>query len=136
MIAAEIQQAEYVLALSQIEGLGPRTLSRVLDAFPAVELLAGATMDSIVDRLGTSVSRSVILRIVKNWEHMFAAAQRLVSRHLENGITPIPLTAKLYSPQLKLISFLLPVLFAKGKVVILAGAIMIAVVGTRDAADG
>jgi DNA processing protein len=128
----EVDQPAYVFALSQIEGVGARSLPRVLKLFPSRETLIGTPQEVVEQRLGQHLPRNVIFRLYVPFEQTFASARQLMLRHLENDVIPIALTDHRYPPLLKLIPDPPAVLFVRGTLEAPSSAEAIAVVGTRS----
>jgi DNA processing protein len=134
-VNAELEQSAYVLALSQVEGLGARSLLRILKIFPHPDSLVEAPSELIHDKLGEELSRIVLLRLLGHWERAFSSAQQLISRHIEEKVTPVAITDSTYPPLLKLIPDPPALLFVRGNLEALSSADTVAVVGTRNATE-
>jgi len=134
-VSPELTQPAYVFALSRMEGLGPKSLLRVLKFFPGPDSLAEAPSEVIHDKLGEELSRIVLLRLLGHWEQAYSSAQEVMSRHFENKVVPVAITDSKYPPLLKLIPDPPPILFVRGNLETLSMADTIAVVGTRDATE-
>ena len=124
------------LTLSRVEGLGPKSLIRVLNFFPVPDSLAEAPSGEVIhDKLGEELSRIVLLRLLGHWEQAYSSAQEVISRHCEKKVFPVAITDSKYPPLLKLIPDPPPILFVRGDLETLSMADTLAVVGTRDATE-
>jgi DNA processing protein len=131
----EVEQAAYVLALSQVEGLGVRSLPRVLKFFPTPNSLVEASSELIHENLGENLSRIVRLRLLDRWEQSLSSSQQSIALHLERKVVPIPFTDAKYPCLLKLIPDPPPLLYVKGDVESISSPDSIAIVGTRSATE-
>jgi DNA processing protein len=134
-VNTELEQSTYVLALSQVEGLGARSLLRILKIFPYPDSLVEAPSELIRDKLGEELSRIVLLQLLARWEQAFSSAQQLISRHLEERVTPVSIMDSAYPPLLKLIPDPPLLLFVRGNLEALSSVDTVAVVGTRNATE-
>jgi DNA processing protein len=134
-VKTDFAQSAYVLALSQVHGLGARSLARVLKFFPSPDSLIEAPSELIHEKLGEELSRIVLLRLLDHWETAFSSAQLSIGRHIENKVIPIALTDAKYPALLKLIPDPPALLFVRGDTDTLSSADTIAIVGTRDATE-
>jgi DNA processing protein len=134
-VSPEMTQPAYVFALSRVEGLGPKSLLRVLNFFPGPDSLAEATSEVIHDKLGEELSRILLLRLLGHWESAYSSAQEVISRHLEKKVVPVAITDSKYPPLLKLIPDPPPILFVRGNLETLSMPDTLAVVGTREATE-
>ncbi len=131
----EVAQSAYVFALSQVEGLGSRSLLRILKVFPQPDSLVEASSELIHGKLGEELSRIVLIRFLGHWEKAISSAQEVILQHHEVGVVPVPITDDKYPPLLKLIPDPPPLLFVRGNLEALSLADTVAVVGTRNATD-
>jgi DNA processing protein len=134
-VSLELTQPAYVFALSRVEGLGPKSLLRVLKVFPGPDSLAEAPNEVIHDKLGEDLSRILFSRLLGHWEQAYSSAQEVISRHIEKKVVPVAITDSKYPPLLKLISDPPPILFVRGNLETLSMADALAVVGTRGATE-
>jgi DNA processing protein len=134
-VSPELTQPAYVFALSRVEGVGPKSLLRVLNFFPSPESLVKAPSEVIHDKLGQELSRILLLRLLEHWERAYTSAQEVMSRHIEKKVVPVAITDSKYPPLLKLIPDPPPILFVRGNLETLSMPDTLAVVGTRDATE-
>lgn len=134
MQAYSEEQALYCIALSLLKGIGQQTLLHLLTAYPTLEDLRQATLQTLT----TSLTRSVATRLHQllhetpdGWEQLYEQAGQRLLIHERADIIPIPMTSPLY-PLLKLIADPPPMLYAKGNLDLLQQTKTVAIVGTRD----
>lgn len=128
----EVTQSAYVLTLSKQEGIGQRSLLRILSAFPNPDSLVSAPREVIQERLGDELSRLLDIQLLERWEAAFSRAREVINRHHERNVVPISVTSSYYPALLKLIPDPPALLFARGDLTALSSTDAIAIVGTRD----
>ncbi|MCI0724770.1 MAG: DNA-protecting protein DprA [Acidobacteria bacterium] len=130
---SETEQSAYVFTLSQVEGIGFRSLLQILKVFPHAESLVGATSQEIADKLGKNLSNVVLHRALGHWERAFSSATEQMLCHLDQNVVPIAITCREYPPLLRLIPDPPPLLFVRGSLEVLSSIDTVAIIGTRDA---
>lgn len=120
------------LALSNIEGMGVKTLKRLYLNFPN---LTQANLYADVESLSKIIRNSSILQKVLdekylNWK--IADAEKQISLHTSKGIQVIDIASEYYPKFLRFIDDPPTILFCKGNIELLKDDKKIAVIGTRN----
>jgi len=123
-------ESAYIATLGQFKGLGQRSILRVINAFPSLDLLGKASPSHIEEKLGKRLAVSLLSQL-EGWDDLYAATLESLSNSARMGIGAIPITAKEYPPLLRLIRDPPPVLYARGDLTLLTCCSAIAIVGTR-----
>lgn len=123
------------MTLHQAQGIGPRSIVRILKSFPDADSLTKAGNDVLRDALGKEVSTLVQRNLLAQWQNMLAKATDVVQDHIGKKIIPLPITDSRYPPLLRLISDPPPILFVRGRIETLSLIDTVAIVGTRDATE-
>jgi DNA processing protein len=125
------EQAAYVHALSQLKGVGPRAVLKIVRAFPDASALLHITASTLAEKLDTDVYHLMSEALANDWARMLEDSRRAVERHLEKNIVPIPITEPEYPALLRLISDPPSILYVKGSVAPICKRDAVAIVGTR-----
>lgn len=131
-MTARTEAAAYAYALSQVKGIGARSLARVSDSFPHPEQLLQAASHEVIDRLGSSLGHAILSTLSNTWPALWSRALEFIERHAERSIEVIPFNSEEYPSLLKQIPDPPPILFVKGNLTLLKRFEAVAVVGTRN----
>jgi DNA processing protein len=123
--------AAYLIALTNIYGIGPVGALSVARKFKTADALANASSAELDEALGDKCAGAIRNQLHNGWQSLLTKSQDVVSDHLASGIRPIAVTEDDYPPLLQSINDPPPVLYAKGNIPILKVLDAIAVIGTR-----
>jgi len=131
-VSQRLLSATYLYALSQIRGIGRKSVIRIATRFPDAEALINAPKQEIEKNLDKKLSKILLSSLQNEWPMIWDRANRTIARHLDAGITPIPITESGYPPLLKLIPDPPTILYVKGVVSSINNTDAVAIVGTRE----
>jgi DNA processing protein len=128
--------SSYVIALSSVHGIGPKTIVRIVDTFPSAESLSSATYETLAQELGSDKFATTLTAELRGgWGRRLSNARATVARHREAGISVVAINDVAYPPLLKMIADPPAALFVRGSVAALCSPSAVAVVGTRNPTD-
>jgi DNA processing protein len=125
------KDAAYLLALEEINGVGPKLILELIKNFPNPDVLRATPGHEVAKRFGARISKKLAARIPIELSSVWSNAEQTLQNHIQKNVFPIPITDKQYPCLLRLIPDPPPILFAKGKIPILSETKVVAVVGTR-----
>jgi DNA processing protein len=126
------QLSSYVIALSSVHGIGPKSIARIADRFPSAESLSSATYETLLHELGDKLATTLAAAMRGGWERRLTNARATVARHREAGISIVSINDVAYPPLLKMIADPPATLFVRGSISALSSPSAVAVVGTRN----
>src|SRR5690242_15371506 len=128
-------QSAYVLALTQLDGIGPIAAVNIARHFRTADELRSAPSAALEETVGDRLARSMLSQLNSAWESLLNRSRTKIEQHLERGIRPIAFTEEDYPPLLRQISDPPPILYVKGSIDALRVLDVVAVIGTRHATD-
>jgi DNA processing protein len=128
--------AAYLIALTNIFGIGPVGALSVARTFKTPDALESASSAELDKALGERWASAIRGQLKNGWQSLLTKSQNVVSEHLKSGIRPIAVTEDEYPPLLRLIPDPPPVLYAKGNIPLLKVLDAVAVIGTRKPTTG
>ena len=128
--------AAYLIALTNIFGIGPVGAVSVARTFTTPDALENASSAELDKALGERWANAIRGQLKNGWQSLLTKSQNVVSEHLKSGIRPIAVTEDEYPALLRLIPDPPPVLYAKGNIPLLKVLDAVAVIGTRKPTTG
>jgi DNA processing protein len=122
-------------ALSNIEGMGVKTLKRLYSTLPNI---SRENIYENIEALKKIIKNSSILQKVLDEKHLdwkILNAEKQINLHAKDGIQVIDIASEYYPKLLRFIDDPPAVLFCKGNIELLKGHKKIAIVGTRNATE-
>jgi DNA processing protein len=126
------ENAVYLYALGLLKGVGLQTLLRIIRSYPSSEALTRASLEELHHSLDRKLAEYLHQNLENQWPDAVNTAREAIQRHIDKGVTPIPVTSEKYPPLLKLIPDAPAILYAKGDISVLQQSLSVAVVGTRE----
>ena len=120
----------YALALSRVNGIGPKSTVRITEIFQTSDALAAASTEDLTHGLGDKLGRLLMAALNSNWRDKLADARADIARHRDAGIVVLAINDVAYPPLLKQIADPPAVLYLRGSLSALSSR-AVAVVGTR-----
>lgn len=121
----------YTLALSKLDGIGPKSVSRITEKFPTTDALAAASQDDLSHKLGEKLSDVLMTQRRRDWREKLENARDNIVRHRDSGITVLAINDVAYPLLLKRIADPPVLLYLRGSLSAISTLKAVAVVGTR-----
>jgi predicted Rossmann fold nucleotide-binding protein DprA/Smf involved in DNA uptake len=125
----DFETAIYLYAVRQLHGVGSVRQRQILRSFPGPDALRAASAAQIRRQLGSGRAGALIRGLEGFWDVEWVHAKAVMTRHVERGIMPIPITSEVYPPLLKRTRNPPPILFARGKSALLSSVNILTIVG-------
>lgn len=121
----------YALALSRVNGIGPKGVIRITEKFATGDALAAASTENLNHELGDKLSQILITQLRYDWREKLARARDSIARHRDANIIVLAINDVAYPPLLKRIADPPVLLYIRGSLSVIATLKAVAVVGTR-----
>jgi DNA protecting protein DprA len=130
------EAAIYTRALAALPGVGPRSVRRLLQAFPLPASFPPTAVAIGQAGLSARLQRALASLRPAGWEQQLREAARHLQRNWDAGVTPVPLADRSYPSLLRAIADPPPILYVRGRLPPEPLYHAVAIVGTRRPTPG